>query len=261
MVTPPLVRSLRLIDPRHKLISMVRDIREALEEMNNEGIMIRITNTLHSMLLATTLVKAVKTSQIKAIYFNVKMRYSMPRKLKRLVDYLGIKYEYIEIGSLTSSIKRYTQGYTEIEMNEIIDTVSTLILKEISQQENLMLVGETDKTQWMTGTFNIIYSKCMDLLPLTHLYSSQLNKIAAELHILTYARESDKPGYIQKLKKELGDIEIEIIDSILLGIGINKTDEEIHHELNKTIPIETIKKIRNLVNNGYYKRNCPIVSP
>jgi NH3-dependent NAD+ synthetase len=243
------------------MIEMVREIRSVLDEAEKDGVLIRVSNTLNSMVLASILVKAIGSDRIKAVYFNVRRRFGIPVYLRKLLDYLRIRYEYIEIRSLTNMIIDYTQGYAEISANSIVDTIVTLLLNETSTKENLIVVGEVDKTMWMTGIFNPIYSKSMDILPLTHIYSSQLQKVASELRILPYTLKNETHPYTSMLLKRVGNVSIEYIDAILYGITANKTDSEILKELENRVSIDTVRKIRHMVNTGFYKRNGPIIEP
>ena len=84
------------------------------------------------MVLATVSVKATRPHDIRAIYFIENRRYKMPIDLNRLLDYLGITYEYIEIGSITKTIENYISGYTQIEIENIRESMIAMILRELS---------------------------------------------------------------------------------------------------------------------------------
>ena len=260
MPIPPLLRRIRLIDPQQWIIRIVKDIRETLNESGREGLIFRVTDTVSSMVLSTLAVKAVKPNEIRVVYFIQSRRYKMPPDLNRLLDYLRIRYEYIEIGSITKSIKNYMTGYTSIDAEDIRETLTALILREISDKHSLLLLGEINKTAWLLGRFNPIYTKTMDILPLTTIYSSQLRKLASELHIMPYIRRArETPGWI-RFKTSLGLVDDEIIDAILYGISRNKTDKEIVEGLgDNNVPEELVREIRRHVDRGYLKRNGPIV--
>jgi NAD+ synthase len=47
-----------------------------------------------------------------------------------------------------------------------------------------MVVGAANRTEWLTGTFSKWgIDHCADIMPLLHLYRSQLEKIAEYIHV------------------------------------------------------------------------------
>lgn len=261
MPVPILLKRIRNIETQERIIRIVKDIRNTLNEMPAKGILFRVADTSASMVLATIAVKAVRARDIRSIYFIRSRRYKMPSDLNRLLDYLGIRYEYIEIGSITKTIENYISGYTEIDIENIRESMIAMILRELSDKYNLLLLGEIDKTLWLTGAFNSIYTKITDLLPLTYIYTSQLKRLATELHIMPYIRKAGEHSSWKRFKKELGIYDNEIIDAIIYGIERNKTDSEIHQDIGGITSLEIIRKIRMVIEEGYIKRNGPIVSP
>ena len=261
MNSPTLLQSIQNIERHERIIRIVKDIRNTLTETASKGILFRVTDTISSMVLATITVKAVGAHDIRAIYFIRNRRYKMPTDLNRLLDYLRIRYEYIEIGSITKTIENYILGYTHIDIDDIRESMMAMILRELSDKYNLLLLGEVDKTLWLTGAFNQIYTKSVDLLPLTHVYTSQLKKLATELHIMPYIRRAKEYSFWIKFKNEIELNNDEIIDAIIYGIERNKTDKEIYQDLKEDASLKIIKKIRRIVEDGYIKRNGPLVSP
>ncbi len=260
MPTSPLLRRVRMVNPQQWIIKIVKDIRDALDESGRDGLLFRVTDTISSMVLATLAVKAVRPHEIRTVYFIQSRRYRMPPDLNRLLDYLRVRYEYIEIGSITKTIKNYMTGYTNINIEDIRETLSALILREISNKHRLLLLGETNKTMWLLGAFNPIYTKTMDLLPLTTIYSSQLRKVAAELHIMPYIRRAREPESWTRFKTALGIVDDEVIDAILYGISRNKTDREIMEGLDNHVSESMVREVRRHVEEGFLKRNGPLVT-
>ena len=260
MPIPTLLQRIRNIEGQERIMKIVKDIRNIFNETLSKGILFRITETISSMVLATVSVKATRPHDIRAIYFIENRRYKMPIDLNRLLDYLGITYEYIEIGSITKTIENYISGYTQIEIENIRESMIAMILRELSDKYDLLLLGETDKTLWLTGTFNPIYTKTMDLLPLTHVYTSQLRKLASELHIMPYIRRTREHLFWRKFKEEIEINNNEVIDAVIYGIERNKTDMEIYQDLKEETSIKTIRKIRMTIESRYIKRNGPLVA-
>jgi len=59
-----------------------------------------------------------------------------------------------------------------------------LLLYEQAEIENGMVVGAANKTEWLTGTFSLWgCDHCADVMPIIHLYRSQLLSLAAYLSV------------------------------------------------------------------------------
>lgn len=92
---------------------------------------------------------------------------------------------------------------------------------QYAEVRNLMVVGAANRTEWLTGTFSKWgVDHCADIMPVIHLYRSQLEQLAEHLRIPAYIRfkaaDPDvMPGVADK-GALLGDFST--ADQILYGI-------------------------------------------
>ena len=66
------------------------------------------------------------------------------------------------------------------------------VLYQYAELRNLMVVGAANRTEWLTGTFSKWgVDHCADIMPLVHLYRTQLEQLAEYLEIPEYIRTKD----------------------------------------------------------------------
>ncbi len=261
-MTSTLVKSIKVFNVDHAIYSITRDIRETVEDRDKNGILINITNTLESILLTAIGVRSLRNpAKVNAIYFISERRYKMPPNLDKLMKFLKISYEYIEIGSVAKDLNNYIKTFIHKERTPTNKVIQALILREIADARDLLLVGDVNRSNWLLGIFNQIYTKSMDLLPLTKIYKTQLNKLVGRLHILQYTKGIDLDDEWTRFKKNIRINEDTLIDAILEGIVKSKTDQEIYEDISRLdneITIEKIGLIRKKFEESYFKRNTPI---
>lgn len=106
-----------------------------------------------------------------------------------------------------------------------------LMLYHLADTHNLFVAGAANKTEWLTGTFSKWgCDQCADIMPILHLYRSQLPGVARYLgipeSIRTKAADPDVMPGIDDKEKLLGSFEL--IDQILSSFekGIEKGEIE-----------------------------------
>jgi NAD+ synthase len=113
-----------------------------------------------------------------------------------------------------------------------------VMLYRYAEVHNLMVVGAANRTEWLTGTFSKWgVDHCADVMPLLHIYRSQLERLAEYLGVPDEIREKPAdpdimPGIHDK-GALLGDFAT--ADKILYGIhsGIGKNElSRIYGEIN-----------------------------
>lgn len=257
-----LLKTIKLFNVEHILYTITKDIRDTVEERNKQGILINMKNTAEAILLSAIGVRTLRNpGRVNAVYFISERRYRMPQNLDKLMKFLRISYEFIEIGSLTRDINSYIRAYIPTRKEAANNVLEALILRELADTRNLLLIGDTTRSTWLLGIFNQIYTKSMDLLPLTKIYRTQIRRLVSRLHILQYTKGIDIDENWTRFKNTIKLQDDIVIDAVLEGIINSQTDEEIYEDLTQStrnITIEQINTIRKIFEESYFKRNAPI---
>ena len=128
---------------------------------------------------------------------------------------------------------------------------------QFAEIDNLMVVGAANRTELMTGT----YSKwgvdhCADVMPIVHLYRSQLEELAKYLKIPEYIRnKSADPDVIPGVHDKgalLGDFSM--VDQVLIGLETGMDKQTLYENFGK----KNVERIEGLLRNSYHMRHSPV---
>ncbi|MHA1475826.1 MAG: NAD(+) synthase [Promethearchaeota archaeon] len=102
--------------------------------------------------------------------------------------------------------------------------IRMVILYQYAEVRNLMIVGAANRTEWLTGTFSKWgVDHCADIMPIVHLYRTQLEQLAEYIQIPEYIRNKAADPDIMPTIDDKGDMLNTFIlaDQILYGIENN----------------------------------------
>jgi NAD+ synthase len=111
-----------------------------------------------------------------------------------------------------------------------------VILYQYAEVNNLMVVGAANRTEWLTGTFSKWgVDHCADVMPLIHIYRSQLEQIAEYLEVPSFIREKyadpDVMPGIDNKGQLLGSFSL--VDQILVATENGFTLSELYNIFGK----------------------------
>ncbi|MHA1719725.1 MAG: NAD(+) synthase [Promethearchaeota archaeon] len=102
--------------------------------------------------------------------------------------------------------------------------IRMVTIYQYAEVRNLMVVGAANRTEWFTGTFSKWgVDHCADIMPIAHLYRSQLEQLAEYLEIPEYIRNKAADPDIMPTVDNKGDMlhSFKLADQILYGIEKN----------------------------------------
>ncbi|NPD87744.1 MAG: NAD(+) synthase [Asgard group archaeon] len=133
-----------------------------------------------------------------------------------------------------------------------------VILYQYAEINNLMVVGAANKTEWLTGTFSKWgVDHCADVMPLIHIYRSQLELIAEYLEVPKFIREKyadpDVMPGIDNKGELLGGFSI--VDQILVASDNGFTTAELYDSYGKknVEQVLTLKKLSKQMRESPYQ--------
>lgn len=211
----------------------VRDITPILEELGLYDLI-----PFHK-LLDERFVKAMEAYSLK----------SRAKKQSEEKDNQGFLVERFTArpNSLPAKINAYGAAKHRIRM---------VLLYHQANIENLMVVGAANRTELMTGTY--IQWGCdhnADVMPLLHLYRTQLEKLAEYLGIPVRIRDKPADPDITPIPFDKGERlgTFEKADYILWGLEYGVSDEILSEEYG----LETVIRIKTLVDRSRHMRETP----
>jgi len=150
-----------------------------------------------------------------------------------------------------NSFKKWIYDHMIKDIESIFDDVSIerrKLLEKICKRENMLLIGCGNKSETMTGWFNIGGLDDMPHSPISGLYKTQVRQLAAylEVHIAIRNRKPIPDGLKGVTDASVLSMGYEKVDIVLHGIEHNLRDEEIMQYGPTKREIERIRKISRL---------------
>ena len=132
-----------------------------------------------------------------------------------------------------------------------------LLIYQYAEVRNLMVVGAANRTEVMTGTFcKWGVDHCADVMPVMHLYRSQLEQIADYIHVPDYIRTkpSDPDLYPTRIDKGeyLGGFEK--ADQVLFNLENGAAKEDIYPLYGQKM----VEQLSTLYQASVHMREAPL---
>lgn len=134
--------------------------------------------------------------------------------------------------------------------------IRMVMVYQIAEVHDLMVAGAANRTEWLTGTFSKWgVDHCADVMPVVHLFRSQVEKLAAYLKLPEYllhkAADPDVMPGVNDKERLLGDFTT--ADRILFGLEQGADIEK----LKSLFPAESVDRLAELWKFSAHMRESP----
>jgi NAD+ synthase len=174
-----------------------------------------------------------------------------------LVDTLGLEYKLIDISLIHSQFANVLEP-DEKSLGNLRARIRASLLYYYSNLRDCLVVGSSDKSEFLLGYFTKFGDGSADILPIVSLYKTQVRELAKHLKIKESIIAKKSSPHLWKghtAEDEIG-ITYEEIDCVLYCIEDKKMTPQ---EAQKTtqIDMEKIEKIHQLYKKNEHKRIMP----
>lgn len=174
-----------------------------------------------------------------------------------MVDRLGLEYKLIDISLIHSQFANVLEP-DEKSLGNLRARIRASLLYYYANLRNYLVIGSSDKSEFLIGYFTKFGDGSADILPIVSLYKTQVRELAKHLKIKESIIAKKSSPHLWKghvAEEEIG-ITYEEIDSILYCVEDKKMTLE---QTQKTTQIEKekIEKIHQLYKNNEHKRVMP----
>jgi len=170
---------------------------------------------------------------------------------KRLVQYgkdhlLNDRENHILAARLQSSANSWEARANAYAMAK--HRVRMVVIYQYAELNNLMVIGAANRTEWYTGAFSQFgVDHCADLMPILHLYRSEVEELAEYLGIPDGIRNKKAdpdilPG-VEDKQELLGNFKL--VDQILMSIENKDSKEKMKQQFDSVL-VDTISRLRVL---------------
>lgn len=174
-----------------------------------------------------------------------------------LVDSLGIDYKLIDIGMIHSQFANVVEPQ-EIALGNLRARIRAALLYYYANLKNYLVVGSSDKSEYLIGYFTKFGDGSADILPIVSLYKSQIREFARFLKVkdsIITKRSSPHLWKGHTAEEEIG-VTYDEIDSVLYClIDKNMTLEQTANATD--IDKSKIEKIHQMYKKSEHKRTMP----
>jgi NAD+ synthase len=126
--------------------------------------------------------------------------------------------------------------------------VRILLVYQYAEVHNLIVVGAANRTEWLTGTFSHWgVDHCADVMPLVHLYRSQLEQLAEYLQVPDFIRRKPADPDLIPGMEDKGTLlgSFALADQILYGLENDISIDALYESYGRK-SVDKIIRLRDL---------------
>lgn len=231
-----------------KLEKTIKKIETFLKENTQDlnGCVLGISGGVDSAVVAYLSVNALGKEKVHGILMPYDKQSTQDALL--VAEKLGISYETINIKPIVDAFKQAAPQYFNAKLSEgnLRARIRMCLLYGYANTKKMIVTGTGNKSEIMIGYFTKHGDGAVDVLPIAHLYKTQVWEVAKQLKI--------PKSIVEKVPSaELWDGQT---DENELGINYYTLDEILKGET-KSIETELIEKVDKMVKNSAHKRSTP----
>ena len=228
---------------------------EKIKENDSKGLILGLSGGIDSAVLAYICKRILKDKTLALIMpdTDITPKTETEDALK-MIALTGIEYKLVDIKPIVNEYSKYLEP-NEWSKGNLRARVRANILYYYANAKNYLVLGSSDKSEFLIGYFTKHGDGAADLVPIISLYKLQVREIAKYLGVPQNIIEKKSSPHLWKehgAEKEIG-VSYEEIDSILYCMfEKNLSDDEISKLTN--IEKETIEKVHQLYVKSQHKR-------
>lgn len=235
-------------------------IRNYIKGSGVAGVVLGLSGGSDSSVTAALAVRALGPSRVNALIMPDKE--SSPRSVsdaEHVARLLGIRYVRIDITPIVSSVLgAFGDDYSKapkIPKGNVKARARMILLYYMANKENLIVLGTSDKSEWLLGYFTKWGDAAADVYPLINLYKSQVRLLGDYLELpedIIWKPSTPDLWVKHRASEELG-ADYDVIDPILYHyVELSLSPKDIANKLN--INLGLVKSIVSRVSLYEHKR-------
>ncbi len=233
-------------------------LKNEMEKRRSGGLVFGLSGGIDSAVIASLCAKFAKEKSLAVIMPNGKITpNSETEDAIKIVDSHSIEYKLIDIGFIHREYSKYIEP-NPLAFGNLGARIRANMLYYYANARNSLVLGSSDKSEFLIGYFTKFGDGAADLLPIVSLYKTQIRELAKSLGVPQNIISKPSGPHLWEghtAETELG-LNYEEIDSILY-CTVDKG-----HTIDETakiteIPISDVDKIYRMYKKSEHKRTMP----
>ena len=230
-------------------------LEEQMKKNHSEGLILGLSGGIDSAVLAYICKRKFPDKTIAIVMPDTAITPKIETEdALKMVSLTGIQYKLIDINPIVNEYSMYLEPNERAKGN-LRARVRTNILYYYANAKNYLVLGSSDKSEYLIGYFTKFGDGASDITPIVSLYKLQVREIAKYLGVPENVITKKSSPHLWKdheAENELG-ASYEEVDSILYCLFDKKLSAQETQEVTG-IEMSTIEKIQELNKNSEHKR-------
>lgn len=232
-----------------------RFLVEEVAQRQSSGVIFGLSGGIDSAVIASLCTVSLKDKSLSLLMPDSKItpRTDTEDALK-LIDKLGLNYKLIDISLVHSEYSKYLEP-NSLALGNLRARIRSNILYYYANSKNLLVLGSSDRSEYLIGYFTKFGDGAADLLPIVSLYKTQIREFAKSLGVPdSIISKKSSPSLWQghTAEDEIG-LSYEEVDLILYCI-IDKNLSLQETSNLADIDLSVVDKIHKLYKKSEHKR-------
>jgi len=250
------MRELNFEDVINRLVSF---IKEKTEEAKAKGVVIGISGGVDSATVAYLATKALGKERVLGLILPYYINQDVDDALLVCKE-LGIEHKLINIKEIVDQFEK-SIGFEldRVSKGNLMSRTRMVILYAYANSKNYLVLGTSNKSEFLTGYFTKWGDAASDYAPLINLYKTEVWEIAKRIGVperIITKKPSAGLWEGQSDEDDLG-ISYKLLDEILYRlVDLKMEKNKIAEELN--VPMEKVEYVEYLIKKSEHKRRLPV---
>jgi len=230
-------------------------LKTEIDARKSNGVIFGLSGGIDSAVISTICAKFVKEKSLALIMPNSNITpKSETEDAIKIVDNLSIEYKLIDIGFIHREYSKYLEP-NPLAFGNLGARIRANLLYYYANARNSLVLGSSDKSEFLIGYFTKFGDGAADLLPIVSLYKTQIRHLAKNLNVSAEIISKPSGPYLWEghtAETEIG-LTYEEIDSILYCVIDKSLSIEDTSKISN-IPISNVDKIYRMYKKSEHKR-------
>ncbi len=259
---PPHLR----VDYRKAEKVIISFIKDTVQSANANGVVLGLSGGSDSSVATALAVKALGPRKVRAVTLpDIESSSESALIAHKVADFLGVELTAIDITPIVSSVlNQLGMSYDssdKVVRGNIKVRARMMVLYSIANSEKRLVVGTSDRSEWLIGYFTKWGDGAADLYPIIGLFKSQVMEFGKYLNLPFEAVSRPPtpdlwPGHTAE--SELG-VTYDVIDEVLYWLFDEGLEPEEIPEAS-SIPYHAVRRVLELHEKSNHKRE-PLRAP